>query len=227
MKIVVASSKLWDSSLKEKLSQKLGCDIALITQKDELNLAFLNEYKPDVIFFPHWSYILKPEIYNSFKCIMFHMTDLPYGRGGSPLQNLIVRGHKSTKISAFLCDGGLDTGPIYLKKDLDLAGTAQEIFERASKTILEMIEQIVKLKPAPVPQSGEVTEFKRRKPEDGDLKNLSNLEEVYNYIRMLDGEGYPRAFIETKDLKYEFSDARLVDGKVEAKVVITRKGENS
>ena len=28
------------------------------------------------------------------------MTDLPYGRGGSPLQNLIIRGFESTKISA-------------------------------------------------------------------------------------------------------------------------------
>ena len=40
------------------------------------------------------------EIFTSFECIVFHMTDLPYGRGGSPLQNLIVRGHKKTKVSA-------------------------------------------------------------------------------------------------------------------------------
>ncbi len=26
-----------------------------------------------------------------FECVCFHMTDVPYGRGGSPLQNLIIR----------------------------------------------------------------------------------------------------------------------------------------
>ena len=46
------------------------------------------------------------------------MTDLPYGRGGSPLQNLIVRGHKHTMISAIKCVKELDAGPIYLKKPL-------------------------------------------------------------------------------------------------------------
>ena len=44
------------------------------------------------------------------------MTDLPFGRGGSPLQNLIVRGYKSTKLTAIKVQSGIDTGDIYLKK---------------------------------------------------------------------------------------------------------------
>jgi len=45
------------------------------------------------------------------------MTDLPFGRGGSPLQNLIERGIKKTKISAIKVDGGIDTGDIFFKRD--------------------------------------------------------------------------------------------------------------
>lgn len=30
----------------------------------------------------------------------FHMTNFPYGRGGSPLQNLMKRGHHTTTITA-------------------------------------------------------------------------------------------------------------------------------
>ena len=45
------------------------------------------------------------------------MTDLPYGRGGSPLQNLIINGHKETMMSALRCVQELDAGPIYLKKN--------------------------------------------------------------------------------------------------------------
>lgn len=55
------------------------------------------------------------------------MTDLPYGRGGSPLQNLIKRNIENTKISAIKVVKDLDAGDIYLKRDLNLNGTADEI----------------------------------------------------------------------------------------------------
>ena len=70
------------------------------------------------------------------------MTDLPYGRGGSPLQNLIVRGHSETKISALKVEKKLDTGDIYLKKNLSLEGSAQKIFQRANTSIIDMIKEI-------------------------------------------------------------------------------------
>ena len=61
------------------------------------------------------------------------MTDLPYGRGGSPLQNLIIRGHKKTKISALRMVNELDAGPIYFKRSLSLNGNAQKIYSSCSK----------------------------------------------------------------------------------------------
>ena len=39
------------------------------------------------------------------------------------------------------------------------------------------------------------------------LKELQDLEKIYDFIRMLDCEGYPNAFIETEKFKYEFSNA--------------------
>ena len=44
------------------------------------------------------------------------MTDLPYGRGGSPLQNLILDNKQKTMISAFKMTERMDEGPIYIKK---------------------------------------------------------------------------------------------------------------
>ncbi len=49
----------------------------------------------------------------NFNCVVFHMTDLPFGRGGSPLQNLISRGIYKTKISAIKVVKEIDAGPIY------------------------------------------------------------------------------------------------------------------
>ena len=151
------------------------------------------------------------------------MTDLPFGRGGSPLQNLIARGIYETKISALRCEMGIDSGPIYLKEPLSLQGSAEEIFLRAAKIVEKMMLFILKNQPIPSPQAGEIITFNRRKPHDGNIANFSDLNKVFDYIRMLDAEGYPPAFIETDSLRFEFQRASLKQGKIVSDVIITIK----
>ena len=224
-KYIVLSEKSWNRESFENLESSFPEDEwILITKKDEFILASLEEIKPDRIFIPHWSYIIPKEIYKQYECIVFHMTDLPFGRGGSPLQNLIVRGISNTKISAIRVEEGIDTGPIYLKEDLLLFGTAREIFFRAAKVIEGMIGDIIKKDPVPQSQEGEVTSFKRRKPEQSDIARLDDIGSVYDHIRMLDCEGYPRAYIENKNFRFEFSRAALQsDKEVFADVRIIKK----
>jgi methionyl-tRNA formyltransferase len=179
----------------------------LINNKFDFTFEVLNKINPCKIFIPHWSYKIPNEIFTSFECILFHMTDLPYGRGGSPLQNLILRGHKSTFISAIKVDHGIDAGDIYLKSYLDLSGTASEIFSRSSNVIFDMIRQIIKSNISPNPQSGEIVEFVRRKPNESNVNEIENLEKLYDFIRMLDCDGYPNAFFETTFFKFEFTKA--------------------
>ena len=72
-----------------------------------------------------------------------------------------------------------------------------------------------------MPQTGEPIIFKRRKPEESEIPSLGSLEELYDFIRMLDAEGYPRAFLKYKGFKYEFRRAALYDGRIVADVIIT------
>ncbi|MCB0629662.1 MAG: formyltransferase family protein [Saprospiraceae bacterium] len=209
----LASSKSWHKSLFEELSHRQSEKWILISDKKDLQVDLLHQHNIEKIFFPHWSYIIPKEVYTNFECIVFHMTDLPYGRGGSPLQNLIVRGHEETKISALRVSEGLDTGLIYLKSPLSLHGTAEEIFIRSTAIIKKMISQIIENTPLPQNQRGEVVLFKRRKPEDGNIAGLRSIDEIYDFIRMLDCEGYPPAFIETEHFKLEFSRASLKSDK--------------
>ena len=67
------------------------------------------------------------------------MTDLPFGRGGSPLQNLIKNRFSETVITAIECSKEIDAGDIYLKEKLSLNGSAEEIFLRANIIIKRMI----------------------------------------------------------------------------------------
>jgi len=148
------------------------------------------------------------------------MTDLPYGRGGSPLQNLIVQGHTETVVSAIQCVKELDAGPVYLKKPLSLLGSAEEIYIRANKLIEEMIVEILREQPQPSVQVGEVINFQRRKPEQGDWSNVESLEQVFDHIRMLDAEGYPPAFVKVGAFRLEFKRASLRTNCVHADVKI-------
>lgn len=209
MTYLLACHKPWCAELAHRLTDITGQLFELISDKQALRVDRLTDLKPDMIFFPHWSYIIPEKIFSQFECVIFHMTDLPYGRGGSPLQNLIVRGHKKTMISALRCVKELDAGPIYLKKPLSLHGNAEEIYLRAAKTIESMIVEILNTNPLPKEQEGEVVEFKRRKPEDSKLNADLSLEQLFDYIRMLDADGYPPAFIKWGNYRIELSRASL------------------
>jgi Methionyl-tRNA formyltransferase len=224
--IILATPHARNDSLEKAIKDKLS-DFLVIRLKSpaELNYSYLETIAPEIILFPHWSWIIPEEIYTQYECIVFHMTDLPYGRGGSPLQNLIVRGHKETKLSALRCEAGLDTGPVYLKRPLSLEGTAEEILQRASTLMEEMIVTIVKERPMPISQIGDSVIFKRRSPEDGNIDQIRELPQVYDYIRMLDAEGYPHAFLQTEYLRFDFSDAQNHGDYVDAKVRIRRRSE--
>jgi len=142
------------------------------------------------------------------------------------LQNLIERGIYKTKLSALRVVGEVDAGPIYMKRDLDLAGSASEIFIRASKLIFDdMIPTILRDEPEPIPQKGKVVTFARRTPEQSSIANLTDSAKVYDYIRMLDAEGYPPAFVETEALNIEFCNAGLEGEYVLAQAKIKVKDE--
>lgn len=207
MSSAIAYNRPWCKDLAYRLQNKTGRDFVGINNKEKLDPSYLNSKNIKDIFFPHWSNFIPKEIYENYNCIIFHMTDLPYGRGGSPLQNLIVKGHKKTVITAIKCVAELDAGPVFLKRNFCLLGSAEEIFIRASRLIEDMIIEILEKEIHPEPQIGKAEIFKRRKPEDGDWSGVKSLNEVYDFIRMLDAEGYPPAFIRIGDYKLEFSRA--------------------
>jgi methionyl-tRNA formyltransferase len=223
MSYVIATSRNWHPEMADNVKRRINQEIVLIGDRRLLTPEYLGSIKAELIFFPHWSYIIPATIYEAFECIIFHMTDLPFGRGGSPLQNLLARGIYETQISALRCVKEVDAGPIYLKKPLALQGNAQEIYVRANHIIEDMIVTIIQERPEPREQEGTVVSFKRRTERDGDLSGLESLEQVYDFIRMLDAEGYPRAFLETANFRLEFSRASLRSGEILADVVIKKR----
>ena len=192
--------------MADSLSCRLNRQVERITTPTQLTTETVEAINPQWIFVPHWSHWLPESIWGRWPTVIFHMTDLPYGRGGSPLQNLIQRGHSSTMLSALRCTAAIDAGDIYLKQFLNLYGSAEEIFLRADLLIAQMIERIVLEEPIPIPQEGEPVFFSRRTPNQSNLASCpsGDIAAWYDLIRMLDAESYPHAFVEVNGMRLEF-----------------------
>src|SRR5699024_5051687 len=95
---VLAASKPWVLDTFSLLRPRLPGEWSIVSTRAEL--AAILPSSPRCLFFPHWSFRVPAEVTSRFECVCFHMTDLPYGRGGSPLQNLISSGHDETMLTA-------------------------------------------------------------------------------------------------------------------------------
>ena len=147
--------------------------------------------------------------------------------GGSPLQNLIMRGLDQTKLTAFKMDKELDAGLIYTKRDLSLDGNAEEIYLRTANLSWDIIQWIVDNKPSPIAQEGVVEKFARRTPAQSLIPPFFNLRNIYDHIRMLDAPSYPRAYIEYGELILEFSKAQFDGENLTASVKFHKKLQGS
>ena len=222
LKFVLASSQPSHKALFKSLCDADPAQWFFAKEPCDLK-ELLGRFEPRFIFFTHWNWKVEESIVIQNECVCFHMTDLPYGRGGSPLQNLILAEKKKTKISAFRMTDELDAGPIYFQKELSLDGRAASIYNRASNICKELIGRIIEECPVPTPQIGNPTVFKRRKPEQSQIPYYSSLEQLHDFIRMLDAPGYPLAFIEYGEFRFEFSHSRFSEQHVEASVKIKKK----
>ena len=203
----------WSLKLYEKL---LGIDdnFVLIKSPKKLTNSFVKKLNPEFIFFPDWSWIIPKKITDNYKCVCLHESNLPKFRGGSPLQNQIIRGITKTKTTAFFMSNGIDEGDIILQKNLSLKGKIEDIFLRMIENDFKIITKIISGKYTVKKQKGTPTLFKRRKPEESELKNLNfSKKYLYDFIRMLE-DPYPNAFIKSGKRKIIFKSVNLKDNKL-------------
>jgi methionyl-tRNA formyltransferase len=97
-----------------------------------------------------------------------------------------------------------------MKRNVHLNGNAEDIYKRIEIIALKMAIKIAKMKNINfIKQLGKVSYFKRRKSEDSNLELIknSNLPKIYDFIRMLDAVGYPKAFLKIGDKKITLNNA--------------------
>ena len=219
MNYVFCAHRKWAFELFESLNSKYD-NFFLIKNPKQLTYNKIKKINPKFIFFPDWSWKVSKDIVQDFNCVCFHEADLPKFRGGSPLQNQIIRGIKKTKTTAFLMNEKMDAGPIIMKKELSLKGSINEIIERMKKNDLEIIDKIILNNFKAKKQEGRSSSYKRRNPKESEMFSLDHLKKyMYDFIRMLE-DPYPNAFLNVGKHKIVFKHAKLKNNKLNVEVEI-------
>jgi methionyl-tRNA formyltransferase len=130
--------------------------------------------------------------------LVVHESDLPEGKGWSPLSWQILEGKNRIPISLFEAAKDVDAGDIYLKDEIVLNGDElnEEIHALQSKKTIEMclsfLENYNNLKSQQ--QQGEETFYDRRRPADSELDIEKSIKEQFNLMRIASNEEYPLFF---------------------------------
>ena len=209
--IACTRSSFWTDIKGHKLLYE---DFQKILKPEDLTPEVLSSWNADLIFFPYWNSKISSEVFDNWPCYVFHVAPLPYGRGGSPVQNLIREGFKSAPLNAIRVIQDLDAGPVLMSSEISLEGAASDIFARISLEIANQILSILSESLPEIEQSGEATIFKRIQPADNQIKAGMSLEEMYDEIRMVDSPDYLPAFVRIGDIDIELYEAAMSEGEI-------------
>ena len=231
MFIFASKKTVYANELFEKLKNRPNEKWLFVTEKsyfDKLNILINDsiEIKDNItkIFFFHWNYIVPKSIYNYFECINVHTSNLPDGKGGSPLQNQILNNILTSNVNTLqMSDDGLDAGPIYCSRQVSLQGNLSDIWYIISQISFNLISKIIDEKITPTAQPiGEFINYKRRKDNQIPFESAENLKKIYDFIRMLDDDNYPSSHLIIGQYKLNFNRANFNGEKIHADVIIEK-----
>ena len=181
MKILCVGYRDWAIKIYTNLKKRRK-NIFLHYTKSYLEKKIL-KVNPDIILFYGWSWIIKKKIFKNYDCFMLHPSPLPKYRGGSPIQNQIIRDEKNSAVTIFKINEIIDGGDIYFQKNL-LTGSLNEIFERIIKEGTKGTLKILNKKKIKTKKQNHniATYFKRRKPQQSEITVKEIKEKPAKYI---------------------------------------------
>ena len=146
--------------------------------------------------------------------IVIHASDLPKGKGFTPVKWQILEGKNQIPITLFEAVEAMDAGDYYFKDAINLTGyeLLDEIHSLLGKKVCEMALRYVKEYNnwIPIKQEGEETIYKKRTIEDDELDITKTIESQFNHFRIEDNERFPLWF-RIGNHKYILTISRWVD----------------
>lgn len=152
----------------------------LVLQPEKIDAAFIESLGTDFDLFVVIAYgkILPKELIDlpQYGTINVHYSLLPKYRGATPVESAILNGDEVTGIAIQKMRYELDTGPIYVRTELDIAPTdtteilRDKLNDQALAVLVPTIKSIEKGSIIPIEQSeSQVSICKKIKKEDGEI----------------------------------------------------------
>lgn len=94
--------------------------------KDDTAFEALAALQPDVIVVVAYGLLLQQRVLDlpRYGCINLHPSLLPRWRGAAPIERAVLAGDQQTGVSIMQLDSGLDSGPVYLQRTIDVEADA-------------------------------------------------------------------------------------------------------
>jgi methionyl-tRNA formyltransferase len=132
--------------------------------------------------------------------LVVHASDLPQGKGWSPLTWKILNGENRIPVVLFEAAEHVDSGQIYLKHTMEFSGLELigELREVLAETTFRLCNKFIQNYPEIVKeakeQQGEVSFYPRRTPQDSRIRPELSIQEQFQMFRVADNEKYPCYF---------------------------------
>ncbi len=178
--------------------------------------------KPDLNVMAYVTSIIPESILNYPKLgtIQYHPSLLPKHRGGSAINWAIINGETKTGITIFWPDRGIDTGPILLRKEVEISpddtvGSLyfDKLFPLGIEALVESSELIKRGIAPRIPQDKSQATYEGLCAEKDVVINwLQPVTRVYNLIRGTDPQ--PGAITQFRGKQLKLFDAELLVGDV-------------
>jgi len=162
------------------------------SNSSEIKLIITN-VKPDLVLTIAYGQLIRKEALSIplYGWINIHFSELPKWRGAAPVQHAIMQGETQTGVSIFKLDEGMDSGPIYIKKKIQINPneTTGNLLKRLSilgaEMCLEVLEMIKDGK-QPTPQQASLATLAPKLGKNhGKIKWDTNSAQIFNQYRAL------------------------------------------
>ncbi len=169
-----------------------GFDTYKPSNRSEIELIISN-LKPDLVITMAYGQLIGKEALSIplYGWINIHFSELPKWRGAAPVQHAILNGENQTGVSIFKLDESMDTGPVYIKKriEIDANETASNLLDRLSivgaEMCLEVLEMIKDGKEPTPQQLSLATLAPKLGKNHGKIKWDANSAQIFNQYRAL------------------------------------------
>ena len=155
----------------------------------------------DLCFYLSFSRIVKEETLKMFtNNLVVHSSNLPHGKGFSPLTWQVLEGKNHIKTILFEAVTDVDDGDIYLSDNMTFSGHELINELRAvqatvtKQLVLRFIQNYPEIIGAGVEQLGDESFYRKRSPKDSELDPSRSIIEQFNLLRVVDNEFYPAFF---------------------------------